>query len=353
MTIDPVVQSAVRPAAHGSLPHALPRGWLIGCLMLAGCVGGMLAQAPTAPGISIPSGPQSAAPGALQSQSPTSLAGQSALYPGEDFLLGPGDLITVKIFGQPEYFSTVRIGTDGSAELPYLGSVHLQGLNLRGAQRLIADLLRTGQFYLAPDVTVQVLESVNGSIAITGELKAIVPITGPRHLIDVLSAAGGLPASANHTVRIVRPGVLQPIVVNLGANLTHGEQADTLVYPRDIIQINKAGVVYVMGAFRTQGSLALDQATPLTLLQLAALSGGVGFEGRFDQLRIIRTVGTERKFVELDIKKVINGQAPDPVLESNDIVYLPTNNTKAVLKNLGIGGVLGLVSLAISLRGSF
>src|SRR6202012_2197627 len=115
------------------------------------------------------------------------------------------------------------------------------------------------------------------------------------------------------------------------------------VYPHDIIQISRASLVYVLGAFRQQGSLPLDQAKPLTLMQLAALSGGVGFEGKYEDLRLIRTVGAERKGGQGEIKKVLNGKAPDPILEANDIVFLPTNNMKAILKNLGIGGVLGLV----------
>jgi polysaccharide export outer membrane protein len=61
-------------------------------------------------------------------------------------------------------------------------------------------------------------------------------------------------------------------------------------------------------------------------------------------------VGTERKVVEVDIKKIRDGKAPDPVLQANDIVFLPTNNMKAALKSLGIGGVLGLVSLVYSLK---
>jgi polysaccharide export outer membrane protein len=272
------------------------------------------------------------------------------LYPGEDFQLGPGDLISVRVFGSTDYAVTVRLGLDGTVQLPYIGSVPLRGLSVRAAQTLIADRLRTGEYFRNPDVTVQVLESLNGSITIAGELKAVVPLTGGRRLIDVLSAAGGLPATASHTVKIVRPGLDQPIVVNLGADLTHSADAGMLVYPRDIIQISRAGVVYVLGAFKSQGAVPLDQATPLTLMQLAALSAGVGYEGRYDDLRIIRTVGTERKVVDVDIKKVLNGKAPDPILESNDIVFLPTNPMKAALKNLGIGGVLGLVSLIYSLH---
>jgi polysaccharide biosynthesis/export protein len=288
------------------------------------------------------------APVQSATSSNTPLANQSMLYPGEDFTLSPGDLIAVRVFMQADYQATVRIGLDGAVQLPLIGSVSLKGLNVREAQTHIADLLRTGQFYRNPEVTIQVLESLNGSVTIAGEVRAVVPITGARRLIDVISAAGGLPANASHTVRIVRPGVADPIVVNLGADLTHSADANMLVYPRDIIQIARAGLVYVLGAFHSQGAVPLDQATPLTLMQLAALSGGIGYEAKYDDLRLIRTDGNERRVVELDIKKVIRGQAPDPVLQANDIVFLPTNQMKAALKSIGAGGVLGIVSVLIA-----
>jgi len=104
------------------------------------------------------------------------------------------------------------------------------------------------------------------------------------------------------------------------------------------------------GAFSRQGAVPLDQATPLTLLQVASLSGGINFEGRYADLRLIRTVGTERKVVKVDIKKVRNGRAPDPVLQANDIVFLPTDAMKATMKNLGVGGVLGIVSLLYAIH---
>jgi polysaccharide export outer membrane protein len=292
---------------------------------------------------------QGVAPVQSTTSSPTPLANQSMLYPGEDFQLAPGDLINVHVFMQ-DYAQTVRLGLDGSVELPFIGSIHLEGLTVRAAQLRIANQLQTDGFYRNPEVTLQVVESLNNSVMISGEIKSVVPITGARRLIDVLSSAGGLPASASHTVKIIRPGVPEPIVVNLGADMSASDQASLLVYPRDIIQVARAGVVYVLGAFAHQGAIPLDQASPLTLLQLAALSGGVNYEGKFNDLRLIRTVGTERKVVEVDIKKVRDGKAPDPVLQPNDIVFLPTDQMKATMKGLGVGGVLGLVSLLYTIH---
>jgi polysaccharide biosynthesis/export protein len=137
-------------------------------------------------------------------------------------------------------------------------------------------------------------------------------------------------------------------VVELGTDLATSTTANVQVHPHDIIQITRASVVYVLGAFKTQGAVPLDQASPLTLLQLAALSGGIGFEGDYNDLRLIRTVGNDRKVITVDIKKVRDGTAKDPILQANDIVFLPTNSMKAVLKGVGVSGVLGIVSILIA-----
>ena len=232
----------------------------------------------TGAGLGSPQGvSQGLTQGAPPTQTPavtTPAATESMLYPDEDFLLGPGDLIAVHLFGAGDYSATVRIGLDGTVELPYIGSVPLQGLTVHKAQTLIDDRLRTGGFYRAPEITIQVLDTVNSSVMITGEVQRTIPVTTQRSLREVLLAAGGLPANANHTVKIVRPGVEEPIVVNLGTDLAASAAANIPVRPHDIIQITRASLVYVLGAFSRQGSLPLDQATPLTLLQAAAISGG-------------------------------------------------------------------------------
>jgi polysaccharide export outer membrane protein len=249
-----------------------------------------------------------------------------------------------------EYSQTVRLGSDGSVQLPFIGSVPLEGLTVRGAQMLIAERLRAGEIYKNPEVTIQVLDTVNGSVIVTGEVHAIVPVSTERSLREVLLIAGGLPATASHTVKIVRPGMVEPIVVDLGTDLAASSTANLPIHPHDIIQISRASVVYVLGAFAHQGAVPLDQATPLTLLQLASISGGIDFEGKYADLRLIRTVGNERKVVKVDMKKVRDGRAPDPVLQANDIIFLPTDDMKAVLKSLGTGGVIGLATILFTIH---
>lgn len=82
-------------------------------------------------------------------------------------------------------------------------------------------------------------------------------------------------------------------------------------------------------------------------MQATALGGGAGFEGKLSDLRIVRTVGFDRKVVHIDIKRVINGHAPDPILQADDIVFLPTSSMKAAIKAGGVSTLLGIASVLI------
>ena len=106
-------------------------------------------------------------------------------------------------------------------------------------------------------------------------------------------------------------------------------------------------MVYLLGAFKTQGAVPLQQNSPMTLMKVAALAGGSGFEGKEGDLRIIRSVGTTRQVVRVNYKKVINGQAPDPVLQAEDIVFLPSSSMKAAIKSGGISTLLGIASILL------
>ena len=287
------------------------------------------------------------------------------LRPGpRDFYLASQDLLAVRLYGSADYVSTARISLDGAADLPLIGSVHLAGLTLSQAQSVIAGKLIDAGMYRNPQVSIQVTESPSQTATVVGELHGIVPIIGERGLLDVLAAVGGgsglstssttvvvggggLPPTASHIITINRPGVDQPITVDLGTDPAKSAQSDIPVFPHDTIVVPRVGVVYLLGAFKTQGAIPLQQNSPLTLMQVAALAGGTGFEGRYNDLRLVRTVGYSRQVVKVDVKKVLDGKAPDPILQADDIVFLPSSPMKSALKSGGFSTLLGIISILI------
>ncbi len=272
------------------------------------------------------------------------------LYPGErEIELGPGDQISVHLYEASDYSpAPLRLSLDGSIQLPLIGVVHLSGLTLHQAEDLIARRLIDADMYRSPQISIQLLESPNQIITVTGEIHAVVPVLGShKRLFDVLAAAGGLPANASHLVTINRPGLADAIAIDLGPDPLHSAQANIPVYSRDTVIIARVGVVYVLGAFRTQGAIPLIQNSPLTLMQVAALGNGYGWEGQLDDLQLIRTVGLQRNVVHVDMKKVLKGEAPDPVLQTDDIVFLPSNSIRAAIKVGGINTLFGILSTII------
>jgi polysaccharide export outer membrane protein len=271
------------------------------------------------------------------------------LYPGpREIHLEHGDLITVHLYGTADYNPTARVSLDGSIQLPLIGLVQVEGLSLHEAQDLIAERLTSAEMYRNPQVSIQITESPNQVVTITGEMHGLIPMVGgQKRLFDVLSAAGALPVTASHTITINRPGLAQPIIVDLGTNPATSALNNVPIFARDTIVVARVGVIYLLGAFKIQGPIPLQQNSPLTLMQAAAIGGGPGWEGKANDLRIIRTVGLERKVVTVDIKKIFNGKAPDPVLQTDDIVFLPTSAMKAAIKGGGISTLLGIASTAL------
>jgi polysaccharide export outer membrane protein len=295
-------------------------------------------------------GPGSLAAGMEVNRAAALTTDPALLYPAtHDLLLATGDLLSLRIYGQPDFAPSVRIGVDGDIKLPFIGKVHLAGLSLTQSETLIAERLIAAGIYVNPQVSITVAEGPNAVITVIGEAHGVVPAVAPRHLEDVLTAVGGLPGSASHIITIHRPGVDQPILVDLGSDPLRSQLANVPLFAGDTIVISRIGLVYMLGSFKTPGTITLNAYGPTTLMQATALSGGPAFEARYDDLRIIRTVGDTRTLVKVDIHKVLFGKAPDPILQPNDIVFLPNSLIKSSITNGSFGTLLSVTGLIIAL----
>lgn len=271
------------------------------------------------------------------------------LFPASpDVQLVPGDLLKVSVFEQPDYNPDVRVGVDGAVLLPLIGTVDVKGLTIPAAEQRIAARLKQAGVYLDPQVTLQLIEGPSAVATVSGEAHGVVPIVGSRRLLDVLAVAGGIPPTASHVITITRAGAAQPLVVDLGTDPLRSDFANVPIFPGDTIIVSRIGVVYVVGAFKAQGAIPLTQYSPLTPSQATAMSGGINFQGKYDDLHLIRTTGDKRTVTKLNIQRILYGKDPDPILQANDIVFLPDSTLKASIGNGSLPTLLGVVSLLIS-----
>ncbi|WP_292450468.1 polysaccharide export protein EpsE [Methylibium sp.] len=247
----------------------------------------------------------------------TSAVAQTAANKSEH-LLGPGDVIRITVYQNPDLTSEARLSENGSITFPLLGSIELDGLGLNAAEQKIARMLREGKFVIKPQVAVQLLEIRSAQISIIGQVgkPGRYPIdTTNSKVSEMIASAGGIAATGDDVVTLVgtRNGKPVKIDIDLPAIYETGEsQLDVRVANGDIIYVHKAPNFYIYGEVQRPGVYQLERGT--TLLKALAQSGGV------------TTRGTERgmKLHRRDETGAVTVLEPkmNDVLEAEDIIYI-------------------------------
>lgn len=267
--------------------------------------------------------------------------------PQYSFVLKPGDGFVVSVYGVKKYDVKGRIATDGTAILPLIGKVTLSGLTVEQAQNLIADKLVQSEMFESPQVSFVVLDSPNNVVSMAGELNrpGTFPDLGKHTIYEFIAGAGGLTHAACHVITLNRPGLGHPVLIPLGPDPAKSEYANMPIFPGDSIYVPASGVVYVVGAVKTEGAYALKSDSPTTVMQAVTMAGGVGYQAAYGSTVIVRNVPNGREEIALNLKSIAAGKQADPVLLPNDILLVPTNKMKAALKS-GAAGIAAAIASA-------
>lgn len=167
-----------RNSAEGA--RAVPAGRLIGRLILAGV---LLARSPVLmiAQASGPAGPAGSPPAAGDAADLT-----------DRYIIGPGDVLSVRFWRQDDVSADVVVRPDGRITLLLLDDIQAAGLTPEQLRDRIAEA--AGQFFEDPDVTVIVREINSRNVYITGMVAkpGPYPLRGPLTVLQLISMAGGL-----------------------------------------------------------------------------------------------------------------------------------------------------------------
>jgi polysaccharide biosynthesis/export protein len=316
------------------------------------------------------------------------------------YTLGAGDLVKIDIFDTPELKleSQYTVLVDGSLNLPWVGTVTVQGMTLAQA----ADVLsrRYTQFIRKPLITLNSVSPRPLKIAVLGQVNRpgayiISPISGTEtsrtNLSDRTSAttgsqwptvtkaiqtAGGITQLANvRKIQIRRQqgvGAEKVMDLDLWKFLQEGEQNQdftlrdgdaitiplaTNLDPAEATEIATSNFspetikVSVVGEVVTPG---LVTVTPNTSLNQAVLVSGGFKSGRSLQrdvelIRLNPNGTVSRRGISIDFSKNLD-ESSNPALRNNDIIVVKPNalaRTSDILNLLisPITGTLGVLKL--------
>ena len=236
---------------------------------------------------------------------------ESSIGERANYVVGPGDVLAVHVFYEPQLSGNFRVENDGHFGYPFLGRVNAGGKTVAGVATLLKERLSEG-YLRNPQVTVDVEQFRSQSVFVMGEVRTPGKyiLSGSITLLDALAQAGSPTPAAGAEVLI-----LHPKTVAVGPTLPNQRDADVTrvnlreiedgklsrnatILDGDTIFVPKAERFFVTGMVRNPGSFVLERN--MTVLQAISTAGGISDRGSNRGLKIVRIVDNKRK--ELDAK---------------------------------------------------
>jgi polysaccharide export outer membrane protein len=295
------------------------------------------------------------------------------------YRLGPGDILDVRVFGQPDLNSTVEIDEDGNiSSLPFIEDpLPARCRNEKEVQKTITEAY--SKYLLKPRVSVRILERRSRQPAVVfGAVRspARVPMIRRVRLHEMLATAGGITANASGTIQVVHtepelcpegdevptiaaatpPKSSKPTDVGeietfkISSLKSGGDENDPFIRAGDIVIVTEGEPVFITGLVNAPREVVIKDN--LTLVRAIAMAGGPQKMAKTSEIHVYRK--KEGKIGSEDLKfnydAIRKGQQEDVLLQPYDIIDVRPVGTFAaksmaeILKNLGTG-TLGMLPM--------
>ena len=333
--------------------------WVIGlACMFVGAVQAQESQQPQQ---------QSPAPSSVQPQSSTIDIQGSKLY-----LLGPGDVLDVRVFGQPELSSQVQVDSDGNlSSLPFLEQpIRAKCRSDKEVQKDIRDAY--AKFINNPQVSVRIAERLSRQPAtVFGAVRQPSRVEMKRkvRLNELMAVSGGFTERAAGTIQILHTEPLMcpeggeeaeaapidgsrvPLQVVKISDLRSGKaDANPVIRPGDYVLVTEAEPVYITGAVLSPGGIYLREQ--LMLSRALAMVGGARKEAKLNDVRVYRQApgSSNQEVIHVDVAAIKKNQKPDFLLQPYDVIEVTeagmfsSNRIGSTLMGALTGGLTGAIS---------
>ena len=294
----------------------------------------------------------------------TGLKAQAQAYDQEDaYILGPGDELSLRFLAANELSGPFNLLSDGTASLPLLGNVRLNGLTLSQASQWLETLYK--RQLLRPELQLSVLTPRPMRVALVGQVshpglytlsptgnesRGDVAVTNPGlpTLVDAIAKAGGITAEADlRSVMLQRrlpgeAGAYKRTRLNLLALILEGDQQQNpLLFDGDTIRVEEAAEpvpemvelssttlapeaisVNVIGEVKGGGRIQVPANTPLVQAVLAA-GGPIAWRanrGDVELVRINRNGTATREKFALNLSQGASNSKNPPLRDGDTVV---------------------------------
>ncbi len=270
--------------------------------------------------------------------------GQQSIGVHGSYHCGPGDLLDIRFFEVDDLDTQALISAAGEISLPLVGAVAVAGLTTSEIEGRIEEVCRRNVIK-EPQVTVSVAEFQSQPVTVIGAVRepGAYQLRGERRLLEVIAMAGGFDEEAGGRIKIQR-GVDDVVTISIGELLARpGRATNISIDAHDVVEVERSGVVYVVGAVEKAGGFPVRDQRPMTVLRALSLAQGLSQFSSPQNAVVIRDLGSERHELPVALKDILRGRREDVVLEMDDILWVPDSRAKSVM-NRGVEAAIQMAT---------
>ena len=246
-----------------------------------------------------------------------------------EYVIGPRDLLEIKVFELPEFDHTVRVSEDGTITLPLLGTIKVGGLTKDKIEKKLSEQL--DKYVKNAQVSVFIKEYQSSRVAIIGavEKPGMYELVGRQTLLQMISQAGGFKENAANEIYVLREGQdgnTASLAIDLEDLLLNGNQKLNIpIYPNDVINVpvDRLITVFVFGEVRNPGAIQVKMSQKVTLLQAIAQAGGLSENASKRGVIVKRKDKSGKELnIQVNLNDIIKGKKKDIPLKEGDVVIV-------------------------------
>jgi protein involved in polysaccharide export with SLBB domain len=206
-----------------------------------------------------------------------------------NFVLGPGDELRIRVWGQINFQSNIRVDRSGEIYIPQVGPIHVANLPFSALDGQLRNAI--GRVYHNFDLTVDLGQIRSIQIYLAGEARqpGLYTVSALSTLVDALFTAGGPTAEGSLRNVQLRRGGETVAQFDLYRLLVHGDTSkDVKLFSGDVIFVPPVGPeVAVLGSVKVPAIYELVPGESAS--QALADAGGVSAVASGARISIERT----------------------------------------------------------------
>lgn len=261
------------------------------------------------------------------------------------YQLYPGDEITAKVLGEDQFDFVATVNEDGKIEVPFFDKP--VDAKCRTERELRTDITQLLSKYLrSPQLSLRITDRKSRPPAtIYGEVRTPQQVLLMRRasLVELLAFSGGVTEEAGGTIQVFRtqqplctdgteeniwkndsndPTSVPSRIYSLASVKSGKEDANPIIYPGDVIVVQKASPIYITGEVLAPQGIYLKEGG-MTLTEAIAKIGGPRPGAKTKDIKIYRLKSAnskEREVISANYDLIKSGKQKDPILEPQDII---------------------------------